>query len=169
MFRPPVWAKIDDKHHSSHLKRTKLLPRLLPVFANSGFTEMHDSKPFEVFYDEQCPLCRKEINFIRKRDKHGRLTLTDISAADFDASSTGKSLEVLMREIHGRYSDGSLVTGVEVFREIYQRIGFGAFVVPTRWVGVRWAMDRMYNLFAALRYRHAKKRMEKQSCPLPTK
>jgi predicted DCC family thiol-disulfide oxidoreductase YuxK len=30
-------------------------------------------------------------------------------------------------------------------------------------------MDRMYNLFAALRYRHAKKRMEKQSCPLPTK
>ena len=134
---------------------------------------MNDSQardqPFEVFYDEQCPLCRKEINFIRKRDKHSRLKLTDISASDFDPTSTGKSLDLLMREIHGRYSDGSLVTGVEVFREIYQRIGFGAFVIPTRWFAVRWIMDRFYNIFAALRYRHAKKRMDKNACPLPTK
>ena len=128
---------------------------------------MNESQPFEVYYDEQCPLCRKEISFIRKRDKQGRLTLTDISATDFNPEETGKSLDELMREIHGRYGDGSLVTGVEVFREIYQRIGFGAFVVPSRWVGVRWMMDRMYNLFAARRYRHAMKRMEKQACPLP--
>jgi len=128
---------------------------------------MHDPQPFEVFYDEQCPLCRKEINFIRKRDKHGRLKLTDISASDFDASKTGQSLDLLMREIHGRYADGKLVTGVEVFREIYQRIGLGAFVVPTRWVGVRWVMDRMYNIFAGLRYRSAVKRMNKMGCPLP--
>lgn len=130
---------------------------------------MDNSQPFEVFYDQQCPLCRKEINFIRKRDKQGRLKLTDISASEFDAISTGKSLDVLMREIHGRYSDGTIITGVEVFREIYQRIGWGAFVVPTRWIGVRWMMDRMYNVFASLRYRHAKKRMDKQTCPLPTK
>ena len=120
---------------------------------------MNVSQPFEVFYDEQCPLCRKEINFIRKRDRHGRLKLTDISAPDFNPLSTGKSLDDLMREIHGRYSDGTVITGVEVFRQIYQRIGWGAFVVPTRWIGVRWMMDRMYNNFASLRYRHAKKRM----------
>ena len=127
---------------------------------------MSDSEPFEVFYDEQCPLCRKEINFVRKRDKNGRLKLTDISDPEFDASSTGVSRDVLMREIHGRYSNGSLVTGVEVFREIYQRIGYGAFVVPTRWLVIRWLMDRMYSIFAVLRYQHAKKRIGKQSCPL---
>jgi len=128
---------------------------------------MNDSQPFEVFYDEQCPLCRKEINFIRKRDKQDRLTLTDISDRNFDPHSTGKSLDELMREIHGRYSDGTLVTGVEVFREIYRRIGFGALVVPSRWIGIRWLMDRFYNVFASLRYRHAKKRMDKQGCALP--
>ena len=128
---------------------------------------MNQKAPFEVFYDEQCPLCRKEINFIRKRDKHNRMILTDISARGFDPSSTGKSLDELMREIHGRHIDGELVVGVEVFREIYQRIGYGAFVAPTRWFGVRWFMDRMYNLFGALRYKHAKKRMENQSCPIP--
>ncbi len=128
---------------------------------------MNAKQPFEVFYDEQCPLCRKEINFIRKRDKKGHLTLVDISDRSFDPSSVGKSLDELMREIHGRYADGTLVVGVEVFREIYQRIGFGALVVPTRWRGIRWMMDQSYNIFAALRYRSAKKRMEQQACPLP--
>lgn len=128
---------------------------------------MSEPTTFEVFYDEQCPLCRREINFIRKRDKKGELKLTDISDPGFDPRSTQKSLDELMREIHGRHSDGTLVTGVEVFRQVYQRIGFGAFVVPTRWKGVRWMMDRMYNLFASLRYRHAKKRMDSQACPLP--
>ena len=128
---------------------------------------MNESQPFEVFYDEQCPLCRKEINFIRRRDKKGTLKLTDISAPNFNANLVDRSLDELMREIHGRYADGSWVTGVEVFREIYQRIGFGAVVVPTRWTGVRWMMDRMYNVFASLRYRHAKRRMEKQGCALP--
>ena len=128
---------------------------------------MDKNQPFEVFYDEQCPLCRKEINFVRKRDKNGSLKLVDISAPSFDASSVGKSLDELMKEIHGRHADGTLVIGVEVFRQIYQRIGFGALVVPTRWRGIRWIMDRMYNVFAALRYRHAKKRMQNQTCPLP--
>ena len=128
---------------------------------------MNESQPFEVFYDEQCPLCRKEINFIRRRDKKGTLKLTDISAPNFNANLVDRSLDELMREIHGRHADESWVTGVEVFREIYQRIGFGAVVVPTRWTGVRWMMDRMYNVFASLRYRHAKRRMEKQGCALP--
>ena len=130
---------------------------------------MNISQPFEVFYDEQCPLCRKEINFIRKRDRVGRLKLTDISDPSFDPQSTSRSLDDLMREIHGRHADGTLVTGVEVFREIYQRIGFGALVVPTRWVGVRWCMDLMYSLFASLRYRHAKRRMDKKGCPIPAR
>jgi predicted DCC family thiol-disulfide oxidoreductase YuxK len=134
----------------------------------SKSADKNDQTPFEVFYDEQCPLCRKEINFIRRRDKQGRLKLVDISSPEFDGSSTGKSLDELMREIHGRYGDGSLITGVEVFREIYKRIGLGMFVVPTRLPVVRWAMDKAYNVFASLRYKAAMKRAAKQSCPLPS-
>lgn len=128
---------------------------------------MNDQQLFEVFYDEQCPLCRKEIRFIRRRDTNTRLKLTDISDPDFDPTSTKRSLDELMREIHGRYPDGTLVTGVEVFREIYQRIGLGIAVVPTRWFGVRWCMDQMYSLFASRRYRDAKRRMERNGCPIP--
>ena len=126
------------------------------------------SQPFEVFYDEACPLCRREINFVRKRDRNDSLILTDISATDFDPASTGKSLDELMREIHGRYADGTMVIGVDVFREIYTRIGWGKAVLPTRLPGVTWILDRFYNVFAKLRYRSAMKRTAKQTCPIPS-
>lgn len=127
----------------------------------------NESEPFEVFYDSHCPMCKSEIEMIRRKDKRSQMKLTDISAAEFDATSTGKTLDELMREIHGRYADGSIVMGVEVFREIYGRLGFGFLVKPTRWTIIRWPMDLAYRLFAGLRYRAALKRYNKGSCELP--
>ena len=127
----------------------------------------NQSEPFEVFYDSHCPMCKTEIEMIRRKDKESQMKLTDISAADFDATGTGKTVDELMREIHGRYADGSFVIGVEVFREIYGRLGFGFLVKPTRWSIIRWPMDLAYRLFAGLRYRAALKRYNKGSCELP--
>lgn len=112
-------------------------------------------------------MCKTEIEMIRRKDKQGQMKLTDISDANFDASGTGKTLDELMREIHGRYADGSIVIGVEVFREIYGRLGFGFLVKPTRWAIIRWPMDAAYRLFAGIRYRAALKRYNKGSCELP--
>jgi len=95
------------------------------------------------------------------------MKLTDISDADFNAADIGKTLDELMREIHGRYADGSIVIGVEVFREIYGRLGFGFLVKPTRWTIIRWPMDLAYRVFAGIRYRAALKRYNKGSCELP--
>ena len=87
--------------------------------------------PFEVFFDGQCPLCRREIDMIRRMDRRGQLILTDIASDSFEPESV--PLDQLMREIHGRVVGGPYVTGVEVFRQIYQRVGWGAVVGPTRW------------------------------------
>ena len=123
---------------------------------------MHDfDTQFEVFYDGECPLCRKEIEMIRGKDKRNRLCLTDISVDGFHLE--GYSNETLMREIHGRRADGSFVKGVEVFREIYDRIGFSSFVSPTRLPIVRHLLDLGYWLFAKLRFAHAMHRAKKKS------
>ncbi len=127
----------------------------------------NDTEPFEVFYDSHCPMCKAEIEMIRRKDKRGQMKLTDIADVNFDPKSTGKTLDELMREIHGRYADGTLVIGVEVFREIYGRLGFGFLVRPTRWAIIRWPMDMAYRLFAGIRYRAALKRYNKGNCELP--
>jgi len=129
---------------------------------------------FEVFFDGQCPLCRREIDMIRRKDKQKQLILTDIADENFVPSDV--SLTQLMKEIHGRRSDGTYVKGVEVFREIYERIGFGVLVKPTRLPVIRHLLDWAYSVFAKIRYRGAMRRMKKNSldceagtCNLPPK
>ena len=104
---------------------------------------------------------------IRRKDKRGRMKLTDITATDFDPSTTGITMDALMKEIHGRYSNGTIVVGVEVFREIYSRLGLGLLVKPTRWVVIDWPINLAYRVFAHFRYRAALKRFNKSSCELP--
>ncbi|MFK7767096.1 MAG: thiol-disulfide oxidoreductase DCC family protein [Mariniblastus sp.] len=120
---------------------------------------------FEVLYDGQCPLCKREIDMIRRKDKRGQLILTDIASAEF--TPTDRTLDQLMREIHGRNEDGSYVTGVEVFRQIYSRLGFGFVVSPTRLPVIRHLLDLGYTIFAKLRFWHAMHRMKKASCKIP--
>ena len=122
-------------------------------------SEVHST--FEVFFDGQCPLCRREIDMIRRKDKQKQLILTDIAGENFVPDDV--SLTQLMKEIHGRRSDGTYVKGVEVFREIYERIGFGLFVKPTRLPVIRHFLDWAYRIFARIRYSSAARRMKKKN------
>lgn len=103
---------------------------------------------FEVFYDGECPLCRREISWLRRLDRRGRLRFSDIAASGFSAHALGFSPEDLMAEIHGRFPDGRIVRGVEVFRQLYAAVGFGPLVFLTRLAGVRQLLDVGYRLFA---------------------
>lgn len=105
----------------------------------------------EVFYDGDCPLCRREIAMLQRWDRNDRLCCTDIAANDFDAARVGKTHQELMGEIHGRLPDGQLVTGVEVFRRVYSAVGFGWLVPLTRLPGVRQVLDVTYRWFARRR------------------
>ena len=107
----------------------------------------------EVFHDGACPLCAREIALLRRLDRRARVRFTDIAEPGFDASSVGIDWEVLMRRIHGRLPDGSLVEGVEVFRRLYTAVGYGALVAVTRWPGVEQLLELAYRLFARHRLR----------------
>ena len=122
---------------------------------------------FEVFYDGDCPLCMREIRMLERMDrKRGRIRFTDIADGAFDAESeTGRSLGQLMAEIHGRLPDGTLVTGVEVFRQLYGAVGLGWLLAPTRWPGLRWMSDGAYTVFAKNRLRLTG-RCEEEQCEL---
>ena len=131
-----------------------------------------DTEIFEVFFDGQCPLCKREIDMVRRKDKLGRLRLTDISTAEYQ-TLTGKDIVEMMKEIHGRYADGTFVTGVEVFREIYRRIGFGWLVSVSRLPILKPLLDIAYRMFAYFRFRHASARMKRngidcQQCQIET-
>lgn len=107
----------------------------------------------QVFFDGACPLCRREIAWLRSLDRRRRIEFTDLAAADFDPAAWGRDLDTLMARIHGRLPDGTWIEGVEVFRRLYAAVGFGPLVFVTRLPGISQLLDWGYGVFAARRLR----------------
>jgi predicted DCC family thiol-disulfide oxidoreductase YuxK len=121
------------------------------------------SPQLEVFFDGDCPLCTKEIAFVRKLDKGSRVLFTDIAAPGFDASSIGRTQDDLMARIQARNADGSFIEGVEVFRRMYAAVGLSPLVALTRLPGITQLLDASYRWFAANRLRLTG-RCDEESC-----
>ena len=107
----------------------------------------------KVLYDGDCPLCSREIAFLRRRDRAGRIAFEDIAAAGFDPARYGLDHEAVMGRIHGVLPDGSVIEDVEVFRRLYGAIGLGWLVAPTRWPVLCSLFDALYRVFARNRLR----------------
>lgn len=122
----------------------------------------------EVFFDGDCPLCRREIAMLQRRDRRGRIRFTNIAAPGFDASALGVDQATLMERIHGRLPDGHLIEGVEVFRALYAAVGFGGLVAVSRAPGVSTLLDLAYEVFARNRLRLTG-RCPDGSCAVPAR
>ncbi len=119
---------------------------------------------FEIFIDAGCSLCSHESKLLQRLDRgRGRLVVTDLQSLDFASGELGITYDDAMRQIYGRLPDGSLVRGVEVFRQAYRAVGWGWLWAPTGWPIIRQIVDALYERFAAWRYR---KRM-REGCGLP--
>ena len=107
----------------------------------------------EVFFDGGCPLCRREITFLRRWDRRRKIRFTDISSPDFQEAAVGMTGETLMAQLHGRLPDGTWLRGVEVFRRMYAAVGFGPLVVLSRLPLISQLLDWGYAVFARNRFR----------------
>lgn len=81
--------------------------------------------PMTIYYDGACPLCTAEMSNIKQRSTDGRLEFVDISVPGFASQPPGVTQEALMRLIHARKADGSVIAGMEVFRLAYGAAGIG--------------------------------------------
>ncbi len=102
----------------------------------------------EVFFDGDCPLCRREISLLRRWDRRHRIRFTDLAAMDFDSTRLDIPFERLVAEIHARLPDGRWLRGVEVFRRLYSAVGWRCLVAVTRWPGVAQLLEAGYHVFA---------------------
>ena len=104
----------------------------------------------EIHFDSHCPLCRREIDWLRRRDTEGRIGTVDIQGPLPDDPDRPPHA-ILMARLHGRLPDGTWVTGVEVMRRTYEALGFRRLVALSRWPLIRQGLDLGYALFARIR------------------
>jgi predicted DCC family thiol-disulfide oxidoreductase YuxK len=110
-----------------------------------------------LLYDGGCPLCLREVRFLKQRDQRlhpraPRLAFVDINDADYNPNDNGGiSYREAMGRIHARRVDGTVLRDLEVFRAAYQLIGLGWLYAPSDWPGLRQLADGLYGIWARWR------------------
>jgi predicted DCC family thiol-disulfide oxidoreductase YuxK len=147
-------------------------PHQVPDLANSE----SPTWKIKLLYDGQCPLCLREVNFLRQRDAgRGLVAFVDIAADDYTAEAHGGvDFETAMARIHAVLPDGTIVKNVEVFRRVYEILGMGWVYAITRLPLIGGLADWLYGLWAAWRLRLTgrpdlevivRDRQQKLTCP----
>jgi predicted DCC family thiol-disulfide oxidoreductase YuxK len=104
----------------------------------------------KLLYDGECPLCVREVNFLRKRDAgRGRVAFVDIADDDYTPSlHGGVDFETAMGRIHAVLPDGTVIKNVEVFRRVYEILGMGWIYAATKLPVIGWIVDTLYEIWA---------------------
>ncbi|WP_457336097.1 thiol-disulfide oxidoreductase DCC family protein [Rhizobacter sp. P5_C2] len=121
----------------------------------------HALYPMTLLYDAACPVCSLEMDHLWERNAAGRLAFVDISAAGFDPSPYGVTLQAMNEEIHAIAADGRVLHGVQVLRLAYEAVGLGWVLKPIGWAPLQPAFELGYRWFA--RHRQA---ISRASAPL---
>ncbi|GBO51663.1 cell division inhibitor [Pseudanabaena sp. lw0831] len=107
----------------------------------------------KLLYDGACPLCVREVNFLKSKDGDlGLINFVDIAADDYEpADNAGIDFETAMGRIHALLPDGEIVQNVEVFRQTYDILGIGWIYAITKIPLVGHIADALYGIWADYR------------------
>lgn len=108
-----------------------------------------------MLYDGECPLCLREVNFLREKDAgRGLVKFVDIADENYDPQeNAGVDYATAMGRIHGILPDGTVVRDVAVFRQVYEALGMGWVYALTKVPLIDWLANQVYGLWAKLRLR----------------
>ncbi len=111
----------------------------------------------KLLYDGECPLCLREVNFLKKKDRNqGLIAFIDISDENYQpVAHKNIDYETAMGRIHAILADGTVITDIEVFRQVYEILGIGWMYAATRNPLIEKIANIIYRIWANLRLRLA--------------
>ena len=120
------------------------------VTRESSDRSSQENWKIKLLYDGKCPLCVREVNFLTKKDAgRGIVKFVDIADPNYDPQANGGvDFKTAMGVIHAVLPDGSVIKNVEVFRQVYERLGMGWVYAITKIPVVGKVADWLYGVWA---------------------
>ncbi|SRR5579883_2849830 len=107
----------------------------------------------KLLYDGQCPLCMREVSFLKRRDAgRGWVAFVDIADDNYTPEAHGGvDFETAMGRIHAVLPDGTIIKNVEVLRRVYETLGMGWVYAATKLPIIAPVADTLYEIWAQKR------------------
>ena len=84
-------------------------------------------------FDGGCPLCLREIKFLKSRDNFNQIKFVDINRDDYDpVFFKNISYSKAMSNLHGILENGEIIRGLDVLAYSYELIGLGWVYFPLK-------------------------------------
>lgn len=113
-------------------------------------TDTQPTWKIELLYDGLCPLCMREVNFLRQQDSgRGIVSFVDIADSNYlPEEHGGIDFATAMGRIHAVLPDGTTIKDVAVFRRIYEELGMGWIYAITKLPVIGSIADWLYGIWA---------------------
>ncbi|WP_198649039.1 DUF393 domain-containing protein [Cyanothece sp. BG0011] len=124
-----------------------------PSTSNRQQNSVESSWRVELLYDGDCPLCMREVRFLRKKDQGRNLVkLVNIAEDNYDPNEhCGVDYKSAMGKIHAILPDGTILTNIEAFRYVYEVLGMGWVYAITKVPIIGKIANWIYGIWAKLR------------------
>lgn len=115
--------------------------------------EDSDSKSIlELLYDGECPICKREICILQKKDSQKTIKFIDISSKEFSPiEHKNIDYNTAMSQIHAIDSTGNLLVGIPAFAAVYARCHLLVISTLLRVPFIKGLLKPLYTLFAKKR------------------
>lgn len=117
-----------------------------------NLSQSQNHKTLTVYYDGLCILCSREIEHYKKQLGSDQIQFIDITADSFSPEKEGVNPFLVHKIMHAKKADGTLVTRVDAFVEIWKLLPKYHWMIKwTKNKVVRKSMDIGYEVFAKIR------------------
>jgi predicted DCC family thiol-disulfide oxidoreductase YuxK len=101
-----------------------------------------------VWYDGDCPLCQREISWLRRLDRRAAIAFINVAAG----GTCPIDRSALLARFHAQEAGGPLVSGAAAFAAMWRAIpGLRPFGLLARNPAMLWVLERVYRAFLILR------------------
>ncbi|XP_020229913.1 uncharacterized protein At5g50100, chloroplastic [Cajanus cajan] len=150
---PPSHLPLPTRSQRYNIRAISEATHVEPQLSKNQQKESHKDWKIKMLYDGDCPLCMREVNMLRERNKsYGTIKFVDISSDGYSPQDNqGLDYETVMGRIHAILSDGTVVTDVEAFRRLYEHVDLGWVYAITKYEPIAKFADSIYGVWAKYR------------------
>lgn len=118
--------------------------------ATAETLEDRDSKNnLKLLYDGECPICKREICILKKKDRQTKIEFIDISSKEFSPLENNNiEYNTAMSQIHAIDGKGNLLVGIPAFAAVYARSQLLVTSTLLRIPFIKRILKPLYTLFA---------------------